>query len=102
MNNESELPDALKITGSERPHVPVFTCIVYVCGNEDGTVSARVANLAGIQIQAATERDALGKVSREFKSQVIQAMEDGVEVEWIEPPEPAADNERVRSIPVHL
>ena len=41
--------------------VPVFTCVVHVSPGESG-VQARVANLAGLQVEAATEREALAKI----------------------------------------
>lgn len=103
MSTDPDQPDSLEITGSEKPSVPVFTCIVYVCQNQDGSVAARVANLAGINCKAASERDLLAKVTREFKSRIKQFLENGDEpIPWIEPPDSARENERVRSIPIHL
>ena len=102
MNPESEKSNPLKITGDSRPDVPVFTCIVYVRRNEDGSVFGKVANLDGIESSGASERDVLGRVSREFKARILKSFEEGKQVDLIDPPASPADNEQVRSIPVHL
>lgn len=90
------------ITGDDRPVVPVFTCLVYVHKNDDATVIGKVANLVGIEASGASERDVLGKVTREFKSRVSKMLEEGRKIPWVEPPQPPTDNEQVRSVPVHL
>ena len=90
----------LDITGSDPPSIPVFTCIVYVSRQGD-VVTARVANLAGIEATGASERDVLAKVCREFKARIAKFAEAGDELSLIEAPAPA-ENEQVRSIPVHL
>ena len=100
-------PNLLGITGDSKPNVPVFACLVYVCHNEDGTVSGRVANLAAgdsddIRASGNSERDVLGKVTREFKSRVFKMHEENQEIHWIDPPQPPLENEQVRSVPVHL
>ncbi|MFK7769585.1 MAG: hypothetical protein AB8B55_20405 [Mariniblastus sp.] len=102
MKSESDSSNAREVTGDARPTVPVFTCNVYVRRNEDDSVVARVANLAGIEASGASERDALSKVTREFKSRVFKMIEDQQTVPWIEPLPSPLDNEQVRSIPVHL
>ena len=98
----SDNSNSLKITSDYRPQVPVFKCLVYVHKNEDATVIGRVANLAGIEVSGASERDVLGKVTREFKSRVSKMLEEGREIPWVEPPQPPLENEQVRSVPVHL
>jgi len=96
-------PDkALTVTGDAVPNAPVFSCTIYVRQNDDGTVSGRVANLAGLTASGASERDVLSRLSREFKTQVMGLHQDGKEIPWIDSPTPAESDERVRSIPVHL
>lgn len=102
MKPNSENPSSLEITGDAKPSVPAFTCLVYIHTNEDGTVVGRVANLAGIEARGASEPFVLRAVTQSFKLQLLKLHEDGQEIPWIEPPEPPAENERVRSIPMHL
>jgi len=97
----------LDITGDAKLSVPTFACIVYICKNEDGTVSGRVANLTGgdtgeITASGNAERDVLGKLTREFKSTVSVLLEEGREIPWIDPVPPPLENELIRSIPMHL
>ena len=98
----SDNPNPLGITGDSKPNVPVFACIVYVHQNEDSTMTGRVANLAGIEASGSSERDVLGKVTREFKSRVFEMFENSQEIPWVDPPQPPLENEQVRSVPVHL
>jgi hypothetical protein len=103
----SDIPNSLGITGDSKPNGPVFACIVYVHKNEDGTVFGRVANLAGgdsceIRASGNSERDVLGKVTREFKTRVFKILEEGQEIPWVDPQQPPLENEQVRSVPVHL
>ena len=102
MQPNSDNPNSLGITGDSKPNVPVFACIVYVHKNEDGTVIGRVANLAGIEAGGNSERDVLGKVTREFKTRVFKILEEGQEIPWVDPQQPPLENEQVRSVPVHL
>ena len=106
MPSDSDHPKSLPITGDAKPNVPVFACLVYVCHAEDGTVSGKVVNLDGgdagpIEASGSSERDLLGKLTREFKSRVFEMHEQGQAIPWIDPPPPQAD-EQTRSIPVHL
>ena len=98
----SENPNSLGITGDSKPNVPVFVCLIYVQTREDSTVIGRVANLSGIQDSGSSERDVLGKLVREFKSQVSKMSAEGQEIPWIDPPMSPLENEQVRSVPVHL
>ncbi len=100
--SNSDNPISLGITGDSQPNIPVFTCIVYVHTGEDGTVIGRVANLAGIEASGNSERDVLGKVTREFKTRVSKILEEGQEIPWVDPQQPPLENEQVRLIPVHL
>ena len=102
MKPNSQNPASLDITGDSNPSAPTFTCLVYIRTGEDGTVIGRVANLAGIEARGASEPFVLRKVNQTFKAQVLKLHEAGAEIPWIEPPKPPAQNERVRSIPMHL
>jgi len=82
--------------------VPVFNCLVYVATGPDGTVQARVGNLAGLQVEAANEREALAKIIPAFKQQVGELMQNGTPIPWIEPPLDPEPAEQTRFIPVHL
>ncbi|QDT75567.1 hypothetical protein [Lacipirellula limnantheis] len=103
----SDNPQSLGITGDSKPAVPAFTCIVYVCKTEDGTISGRVANLAGvdageIRASANSERDVLMKVTREFKSRIAKMYAENQGIPWIDPPQPPLESEQMRSVPLHL
>jgi hypothetical protein len=100
--NQNERDQTLPITGDGRPKVPTFACLIYVSSCEDGKVAARVANLAGFELTAATERDALLRISKQFKAEVMKKTQAGETIAWIDPPPPPSEHERVRSIPVHL
>ena len=82
--------------------VPVFNCIVYVSPATSGGVQAHVANLAGLEVSAASEREALGKLVAAFKARVAELMQQQAEIPWIEPPPPPGPGEQERLIPVHL
>jgi hypothetical protein len=82
--------------------VPVFSCIVYVSPAAGGGVRARVANLAGLESSAASEREALAKIVRAFKERVGELMRGNSPIPWIEPPSAAVPGEQQRFIPVHL
>ena len=82
--------------------VPVFSCIVYVSKNASGGVHARVANLAGFESDAASEREVLRKLVPAFKQRVAELTASKTPIPWIVPPSPKADDEQVRLIPVHL
>jgi hypothetical protein len=82
--------------------VPAFGCVVYVADVAGGGVRARVANLAGIEATADSERGALAKIVPAFKARVAEALARGEPIGWIEPvPEPEP-GERRRFVPVHL
>ena len=85
-----------------RLQVPVFNCIVHVIRNEDGSVTARVANLSNVVCTASSERDALAHIVKEFKKVIKQFSEQGAAIPWVEPPSPKEPNEQSRFIPVHL
>jgi hypothetical protein len=82
--------------------VPVFNCVVNVSPTDDGGVQARVANLAGLDCTAGSEREALAKIVAAFKAHVSKLTHDATPIPWIDPPVAADANEQVRYIPVHL
>lgn len=82
--------------------VPVFSCLVYVSPAAGGGVRARVANLAGFECTAASERAALSKLVPAFKQRVGELMQNKTPIPWIDPPSPAEAGEQTRFIPVHL
>jgi hypothetical protein len=93
----------LNVSERSKPvQVPVFNCVVSVLQDAGGGVRARVANLAGLECTAASEREALGKIVPAFKRQVSELMGSGTQIPWIEPPAPAEAAEQKRFIPVHL
>jgi hypothetical protein len=93
----------LKVDAHSKPaDVPVFNCIVYVSPQAGGGVRARVANLAGLECTAASEREALGKIVPAFKRLVGEQMQSATPIPWIDPPAPAEAGEQTRFIPVHL
>ena len=83
-------------------NIPVFNCIVLVQRDSSGTVTGRVANLPDLVCTAATERDLLAKVVKEFKHRLKQLTDEGVAIPWVEPPTLKETNEQTRMIPVHL
>jgi hypothetical protein len=81
--------------------VPVFNCVVHVARAADGAVTARVVNLAGIEKQAASEREALTAVVAEFKATVARYHTSGEPIPWLAPP-PLGAGQSQRLIAVHL
>lgn len=102
MNADSNPPE--QPHGSRVPpdNVPVFQCIVYISTIPSGEVQARVANLAGLQCTASTERSALSRLVPEFKLRVAELHRAGEPIAWIDPPLPAEPGEQIRYVPVHL
>ena len=102
MNPESNRP-ALSISNDSPPaSVPTFPCIAYVVKCSEGGVRARVANLAGIEVVAESERVALSKIVPEFKRRVGELVSSGEPIPWIDPPSEPEPNEQKRFVPVHL
>ena len=81
--------------------VPVFNCIVYVSHAGDG-VKARVANLAGIECTAGSEREALAKIVPVFKQRIAEWTSSNSPIPWLDPPSPPEPGEQTRWIAVHL
>ncbi|MDA1013318.1 MAG: hypothetical protein O3A00_02570 [Planctomycetota bacterium] len=100
MSDETSLN--LNVNPDSTPvQVPVFNCVVYL-STHDGKVTARVANLAGLELIGSDERDALSRVVSAFKNHVRSLMESKSEIPWVEPIPGPESNESRRFIPVHL
>ena len=82
--------------------VPVYNCIVLVGPGETSGVRARVANLAGIETTARTEREALQHLIPAFKQRLSDLRTNGESIPWLDPPSPADAGEQQRLIAVHL
>jgi hypothetical protein len=65
-------------------------------------VTARVANLAGMEMRGASEREVLQRIVAAFKSHVAARYEAKQPIEWIEPLAPPGAAEQTRLIAVHL
>jgi hypothetical protein len=85
------------------PDVPVFNCLVIVSPRDaEGLISARAAELAGIEGRGKSEREALAQVVAQFKDFVTRRYAAGDEIPWLQPPVPAEPGEQQRFIAVHL
>lgn len=95
---------ALPVNDHETPpgDVPVFNCVIYVAPDAAGGVRARVANLAGLECAAASERQALSQLVPAFKQRVGALVSSGSPIPWIDPPQPIESGEQQRLIPIHL
>ena len=89
------------ISESDCNPVPVFSCHVILTHVGDGQLSGRVANLDGIVVNGASERDVLKAIVREFKAVVQKYSETDTEVPWLDAAAPEL-GELERFIPVHL
>jgi len=97
--NENSLPLS---NGGSVPEVPTFACLIYLSRDAEGKSHARVANLDSLEETAATPRDAMARVCREFKQRVRSAYAAGETIAWLDPVKEPKPGEQVRSIPVHL
>jgi predicted RNase H-like HicB family nuclease len=83
--------------------VPVFNCIVHVAPrNADGIVVARVVNLAGIEVQGRSEREALTQAVAAFKAAVAGYHAQGESMPFVAHQGKPAPGETERLIAVHL
>jgi len=83
--------------------VPVFNCIVHVAPRSaEGIVVARVVNLAGIEAQGRSEREALAKVVAEFKAAIAGYHAQGETIPFVASPVKPSPGETERLIAVHL
>lgn len=83
--------------------VPVYNCVVHVSPPAtDGTIVARVANLAGIEGCGRNEREALSQAVAAFKAAVSKYHAAGEPIPWLKNSAPAAAGELQRFIAVHL
>lgn len=89
-------------TASPDEDPPAFGIIVYISKTDGGQTSGRVANLEGIQVTAATERDVLGRIVSTCKAAIQAATQKGEDPPWIDPPRPKEAGEQKRFLPLHL
>lgn len=82
--------------------VPVFGCVVYLKTTSEGTVDGRMANYEGLRATASTEREVLSKLVAEFKRIASAMHQRGEAVTLTDPPDPPAEGEVTRLVPVHL
>jgi len=81
--------------------VPVFDCHVLLRETSTG-VTARTANLDGIEATGPTERDVLMAIVKTFKQTVQALRADGKPIPFREQPLTPEEDEVERWIPVHL
>lgn len=65
-------------------------------------MAGRIANLAGISGEGATERDVLIQLTKRFKATVQEYSQRQQPIPWIDPPETPGAGEMQRFIPIHL
>ncbi|WP_286178065.1 hypothetical protein [Stieleria mannarensis] len=87
--------------GTDPASVPAFGCIVYFA-REGDVFRGRVANLAGIEVTAASQRELLGQIVAQFKSAVSDCLGRGETPAWIDPPAEKQAGESKLFLPVHL
>lgn len=102
MNQSQSLKIVEESTCGASPSVPVYNCVVILRPLEAGRVSARVANLPGIEIEGRVERDVLFAVVRKFKSKLQECHSSQRPIPWIDPVPSPGTGEFSRFIPVHL
>ena len=85
------------------PDVPVFNCLVIVSPRDaEGLITARAAELAGMEGRGKSEREALAQVVSQFKDFVSRRYAAGDEIPWLQPPLTPPPGEQQRFIAVHL
>jgi hypothetical protein len=85
------------------PSVPVYNCVVHVSrAAADGTVVARVVNLAGIEVCGRSEREALSQAVASFKAAVSKCHAVGEPIPWLTDPAAPAADQMQRFVAVHL
>jgi len=100
MNDKNPLP---QISIADCNPVPVFNCqVILTAPDENGRLTGRVANLAGITAAGASERDVLTSIMKQFKAAGQQYTKDQQPIPFVDPPETPQPGEVERFIPVHL
>ena len=82
--------------------VPVFDCLVYVIRQADGSVRARLANLVGFEVTAASEGAAFAKLIPDLRRRLAEYLESPDPIPWLKEPAPLEPGEQRRFVPVHL
>ncbi len=102
MRHEKRLPiESGENDESGQAPVPAFGCIVYF-SHQDGRFTGRTANLRGIEVSAAGQREMLGQIVARFKELVGESLRNGQTPDWIEPPLEKGEHEQKLFLPVHL
>ena len=100
MSDQNPLP---QFSVSDCNPVPVFNCHVIVNkSDQNGRFFGRVANLADITAEGATERDVLQAIAKKFKNVVQEYSQAPQSVPFAEQPDTPKAGEVERFIPVHL
>ena len=100
MSDSNPLP---LVSAHEISPIPTFSCHVILTPPQNGKpFQGRTANLEGIQVEAATERDVLMAIMERFRTEVRKHTESGQEIPFVDPPEEPGAGELVRFIPIHL
>ncbi len=100
MNDPNPLP---LITPQEAGSVPVFNCHVILSAPDSaGKITARTANLNGIEVAGTTERDVLTAVMKKFKATIQQYADNDQTIPLKNPPDAPQPGEVERFIPDHL
>lgn len=81
--------------------MPAFGCTVLI-SREAGGFQGRVANLKGVTASAASQRELLAAIVKQFKAVVAESLAAGGEPEWIDPPLEKEPGEQKLFLPVHL
>ncbi|MCO8125372.1 hypothetical protein NHH03_26775 [Stieleria sp. TO1_6] len=100
--SDQQRKPTLPVQGDQpTPPPPAFGCIVYLA-RESGGFRGRVANLAGIEATAPSQRELLGQITSQFKLHVSNSLAAGNQPQWIDPPLAKSNDETKLFLPVHL
>jgi hypothetical protein len=100
----NDASDRLRVKALGPPQdVPVFNCIVNVSRNAaDGLVTARMANLAGLEASGKSEREALAQLIAAVKTYLAARQTDRQPIPWLTTPVSPKTGEVQRFIALHL
>ena len=81
--------------------MPVYNCRVWLCGAE-GTFVARAAELADIEAEGRSQREALQKIVALFKETIARHRAADEPIPWLVVPHSGEEGEREFWVAVHL
>jgi len=97
----NQLPDSS--CGGGPGSVPVYNCIVILTRDaQTGKTQGKVANVAGIDGAASSERDLLFLLTRKFRELLQTCSRENRPIPWLDPPATPGPGEQQRFIPIHL